>query len=122
MPEGGKLGNAVPPRSYRGSASAKTACPVLSVLLTVRQAVNDGRNQEDDTMPLMTASSITPVETAARWLGARPVGSVEHTLPTLMKRFDLSAPEALLAIRRANVLRAEAKAQARALTLQRTWR
>jgi hypothetical protein len=59
-------------------------------------------------MPLIIASPLTPVERAAGWLAKRPVGLVPHTLPTLMKLFELSAPDAVRAIRRANTLRAEA--------------
>jgi hypothetical protein len=58
-------------------------------------------------MPSFIASPLTPVERAARWLAKKPVGSVTHTLPTLMKRFDLSPSDGIRAIRRANALRAE---------------
>jgi hypothetical protein len=56
----------------------------------------------------ISASPMTQIERAARWLARKPVGSVTNTLPTLMQSFDLSAADALRAIRRANTLRAEA--------------
>ncbi|MER8570637.1 hypothetical protein NKH19_00720 [Mesorhizobium sp. M1338] len=57
-------------------------------------------------MPEITTPSLTPVERAAHWLAKQPVGSVENTLPTLMKQFKPSAPDAMRAIKRANLLRA----------------
>ena len=56
------------------------------------------------TSGMITASPITPLEPAARWLAEKPVGSVPNTLPTLMEQFKLSAPDAKRAIKRANVL------------------
>jgi hypothetical protein len=64
-------------------------------------------------MPGIPAPPITPVERAAHWLAKQPVGSVENTLPTLMRLFELSAPDAMRAIKRANVLRSAASRRPR---------
>lgn len=56
-------------------------------------------------MPVITASRITSLERAARWLAEKPVGSVPNTLPTLMTMFKLSAADGMRAIKRAKVLR-----------------